>query len=492
MTPLPAGSTPRSHTRRRWWRLAAMTALCALAAAGLHAPAASAAPAVNYTNPLVNQRADAQIHKHTDGYYYFTATVPEYDRIILRRATTLQGLSSASETVIWRKHTSGIMGAHIWAPEIHFIDGKWYIYFAAGATNDVWAIRMYVLEGTGANPLTASWAEKGQITTPWQTFSLDASTFVAGGVRYLIWAQAEPGIATNTNLYIARLANPWTITGATTRLTVPTLAWETRGYKVAEGPTVIQRNGKLFMTYSASATDANYCLGMLTATAGSNLLSASSWTKSPNPVFASNSATGQWGPGHNSFTVSEDGASDILVYHDRNYRDISGDPLNDPNRRTRLQKLYWNADGTPNFGIPVPDGATPVRLKSYNFPDRFVRHWEYRARLDTNVTNLADSQFRIVTGLNGGGSVSLESTNFPGYYLRQRSNGEAWVDRNDGSAAFRADASFFKRAGLASSSAVSFESQSYPGRYLRHSNYLLYVQTVTGTAGPADATFVLE
>ena len=96
----------------------------------------------------------------------------------------------------------------------------------------------------------------------------------------------------------------------------------------------------------------------------------------------SNAATGQWGPGHNSFTVSEDGQSDVLVYHDRSYRDIAGDPLNDPNRRTRVQKLYWNADGTPNFGIPVPDGVTPVRLRSYNFPDRFVRHWEYRARLD--------------------------------------------------------------------------------------------------------------
>ena len=101
--------------------------------AGLPAAApAHAAPAVEYTNPLVNQRADPHIVRHTDGYYYMTATVPEYDRIVLRRATTLQGLSTAAETVIWRRHTSGIMGAHIWAPEIHFIDGRWYVYFAAG------------------------------------------------------------------------------------------------------------------------------------------------------------------------------------------------------------------------------------------------------------------------------------------------------------------------------------------------------------------------
>ncbi|SES27904.1 Beta-xylosidase, GH43 family [Lentzea xinjiangensis] len=459
---------------------------------GLPAPHAAATPAVRYTNPIAEQRADPHIVKHTDGFYYFTATVPEYDRIVLRRATTIQGLASAPETVIWRKHSSGEMGAHIWAPEIHFINGKWYVYFAAGRSDDIWRIRMYVLETSSANPLTGTWTERGRITTPWDTFALDASTFAHNGVRYLTWAQQEPGIATNSNLYIARMgANPWTITGPVTRLTVPALAWETRGYKVAEGPAVLQRNGKIFLTYSASATDANYCLGMLTAPASADPLNAASWTKSPTPVFSSSAATGQYGPGHNSFTVSEDGQSDVMVYHDRNYRDISGDPLNDPNRRTRVQKVYYKADGTPDFGIPVPDGATPVRLRSYNAADRFVRHWEYRAKLEAAVSPLADSQFKVVPGLAGGGTVSLESTNFPGYHLRHR-NSELWVERNDGTALFRGDASFSQRAGLAAGSAVSFESANLPGRYIRHVNGLLHVQAVTDAQGRADATFVLE
>jgi GH43 family beta-xylosidase len=419
--------------------------------------------------------------------------VPQYDRIVVRRATTLQGLASAAETVIWRRHSSGEMGAHIWAPEIHFINGRWYIYFAAGRTDDIWRIRMYVLENTSANPLTGTWVERGRIVTPWDTFSLDATTFIHNGVRYLSWAQAEPGISTNTNLYLARIgANPWQITGTVARLSVPTLAWETRGFRVNEGPAVIVRNGRVFMAYSASATDANYCLGLLTASASADLLNPASWTKSPNPVFVSNTNTGQYGPGHNSFTVSEDGQSDILVYHDRSYRDISGDPLNDPNRRTRIQKLYWNADGTPNFGIPVPDGLTPVRLRSENNPDRFIRHWNFRARIEANVTSLGDSQFRIVTGLTGSGTVSLESTNFPGYYLRHR-NFELFVERNDGSAVFRGDASFFRRAGLASSAGVSFESSNFAGRYIRHvSGSLLYVQAVPDAVGRADATFHLE
>ncbi|MEK8104600.1 family 43 glycosylhydrolase [Micromonospora sp. M12] len=178
----PTGPATR-HRAPRHLRSVVATVLVVLAvAAGLPAAGpAHAAPAVAYTNPLVNQRADPHIFKHTDGYYYLTATVPQYDRIVLRRATTLQGLATATETTIWSRHTSGEMGAHIWAPEIHFINNRWYVYFAAGRTDDVWRIRMYVLESASANPLTGSWTERGRITTPWDTFSLDASTFVANG-----------------------------------------------------------------------------------------------------------------------------------------------------------------------------------------------------------------------------------------------------------------------------------------------------------------------
>ncbi|MGW0564536.1 family 43 glycosylhydrolase [Streptomyces sp. NPDC003016] len=462
-----------------------------LAALLLPAPAQAAvpaSPAVSYTNPLVNQRADPHIFKHTDGYYYFTATVPEYDRIVLRRATTIQGLSTAPETVIWTKHATGDMGAHIWAPEIHFIDGKWYIYFAAGRADDVWKIRMYALESSAANPLTGGWTEKGRIATPMDSFALDATTFVVNGVRYLSWAQKDPAIDTNSNVYLAKMANPWTITGTPVRLAVPTYSWETVGHKVNEGPAVIQRGGKVFMSYSASATDSNYCLGLLTASATGNLLDPAAWKKSPAPVFTSNAATGQYGPGHNSFTTSEDGRSDVLVYHDRNYKDITGDPLNDPNRRTRVQKLYWNADGTPHFGIPVADGATPRRLSSANFPDHYIRHWEYRGKLEANVTHLADSQFRTVTGLAGSGTVSLESANFPGYYLRHR-NGEIWVEKNDGTTAFKGSAGFYQRPGLADPAGVSYEAYTAPGQYVRHFDFLLHLQGAGTTLAKQDATF---
>jgi GH43 family beta-xylosidase len=324
------------------------------------APMAGVA-ASSISNPLVEQRADAQIYRDARGTYYFTATVPEYDRIVLRRASTIAGLSSAPESVIWRKHDTGPMAAHIWAPEIHFISGKWYVYFTAGSSEDIWAIRLYVLENPSADPLQDKWVERGQLKTHFESFTLDATTFEHRGQRYLVWAQRplEPRGA-GTDIYIARMKNPWTIEGPQVSISSPTLDWETRGFKVNEGPAVIVRNGRVFISYSASATDANYCMGLLSAPADSELVNASSWTKSPTPVFSTSSANRQYGPGHNTFLLAEDGKTDLLVYHARQYEKINGDPLHDPNRHTRVQLLKWKADGSPDFGEPVPDG--PLQL----------------------------------------------------------------------------------------------------------------------------------
>jgi GH43 family beta-xylosidase len=313
----------------------------------------------NVKNPLIEQRADPFIYKHSDGYYYFTASVPDYDRIELRRSKTIQGLTEAEAKTIWVKQETGIMSANIWAPEIHNIDEKWYVYFAAARTSEtkdgLFDHRMFVLENSSANPLEGDWVEKGQVKTKWESFALDATTFEHKGVRYYVWAQKDPEIHGNSNLYIAEMENPWTLKGEQVCITTPEYDWEKIGFLVNEGAAVLKRNGRIFISYSASATDSNYCMGLLTADEASDLLDPASWKKSSKPVFTTNEKTGQYGPGHNSFTVSEDGSKDILVYHARNYKEIEGDPLYDPNRHTRVQAIEWNEDGTPNFGIPAPD-----------------------------------------------------------------------------------------------------------------------------------------
>jgi Predicted beta-xylosidase len=302
----------------------------------------------DYPDPLVYNRADPYVLKHTDGYYYFTGSVPEYDRLVLRRSATVAGLRDAEETVIWTKHETGEMGNHIWAPELHHIDGKWYIHFAAGSAEEKWAIRPYVLECEDDDPLTGQWIEKGKIQLPVESFSLDATTFEHRGQRYLAWAQ----IIEDSRLFIARMDTPWSIATEPVLISKPEYDWEVQLHRVNEGPAVLIRNGRIFMAYSASGTDHRYCMGLLTADESSDLLDPASWTKSSEPVFVSSEAASQYGPGHNSFTVSEDGTTDLLVYHARPYKDITGEPLYDPNRHARVQRILWKPDGTPYFGEP--------------------------------------------------------------------------------------------------------------------------------------------
>jgi GH43 family beta-xylosidase len=311
-----------------------------------------------WKNPILPQRADPHVYQHSDGYYYFTATVPEYDRIEVRRSSSLAGLADAKGEVVWKKHEKGPMSHHIWAPEIHNIGGKWYIYFAAGRAEAIWEIRMYVLENDSSNPLNGNWKEKGQIKMNFESFTLDATTFEHRGTRYLAWAQNTPP-KKGTGIYIGKMDSPWSITGKQVLISEPDLAWERIGFNVNEAPSFIHRGGKIFLTYSASATDANYCLGLLSASTDADLLDPKSWTKSQDPVFKSNPGTSQFGPGHNCFATSRDGKTDYLVYHSRSYEKIKGDPLNNPDRATRAQAFTWNSDGTPNFGVPVADG--PVK-----------------------------------------------------------------------------------------------------------------------------------
>lgn len=306
-------------------------------------------------NPLIPQRADPWMIRHTDGYVYFTATVPEYDRLELRRARSIAGLAEATPTTIWHKHASGPMGSHIWAPELHFIDGSWYLYFAAGDAERVWDIRIYVLENKSADPLAPTWIERGQLKTGWESFSLDATTFVHRGIRYLLWAQKDPHIQGNTNLYLSQMKDPITLTGRVVRLSKPEYPWEKVRYWVNEGPAVIVRQGRIFVSFSAAGTGPEYCVGLLSASEDADLLQPEAWTKLATPVFAQSETNRVFGPGHNCFIRSDDGLSDLLVYHARSYRDIKGDPLRDPNRHTRVQPLTWNPDGTPHFGIPRPD-----------------------------------------------------------------------------------------------------------------------------------------
>ena len=309
---------------------------------------------LEYNKPWILQRADPYVYKHTDGTYYFTASIPAYDGIVLRHSDTLAGLKDAEEVRVWQKHDKGIMSEHIWAPELHYLDGKWYIYYAGGDIDDGWAIRPYILECADQDPMTGNWVEKGKLTRAeedefsFEAFSLDGTVFENRGKHYYIWAE-KVGVGKQiSNLYIAEMENPCKLKTVQVLLTTPDYDWERIGFWVNEGPAVIHHDGKIYMTYSASETGAAYCLGMLSISEDADPLDPAMWKKERYPVLETNAEKGIYGPGHNSFTEDEQG-NPIMVYHARTEEKIEGNPLYNPNRHAMLMKLTWREDGRPVF-----------------------------------------------------------------------------------------------------------------------------------------------
>ncbi len=309
---------------------------------------------LKFNEPWILQRADPFVTRADNGLYYFTASVPAYDRIVLRCSETLAGLAEAEEHTIWTKHETGIMGDHIWAPELHFVMGKWYIYFSGGSAENKWEIRPYVLECQGEDPIRDEWKELGKMKCAeddefsFRAFSLDATVFENKGKWYYIWAE-KVGVGKQiSNLYIAEMKSANELKTVQVLLTTPDYDWERVGFWVNEGPAVLKRNGKIFMTYSASETGIAYCVGMLTADENADLLDPRSWSKERYPVLKSDAEAVVYGPGHNSFTVDENG-EDICVYHARTETEIVGDPLYNPNRHAMLMKITYDDRGYPVF-----------------------------------------------------------------------------------------------------------------------------------------------
>lgn len=314
---------------------------------------------IDIMNPIVFQRADPFIYLHTDGYYYMTASIPAYDAIEIRRAKEIEELENGECKIIWKKHPSGELSSLIWAPEIHYINNKWYIYFAAAPDDKIhlehktFNHRMFVIENKNNDPFLGDWEEKGKIKTHLESFSLDATVMNYEDKLYYIWAQKDPAILGNSNIYISLMKNPWEIEGEIELLTTPEFEWEKRGFLVNEGPGILKNDKYIYLTYSASATDENYCVGVLKLEKGANPLKKYNWKKNSSPIFESDIANIRFGPGHNSFTKTKDGR-DVVVYHCRDYNSFDCDPLYDPNRHTCIQIVEWNERDEPVLGKPLP------------------------------------------------------------------------------------------------------------------------------------------
>ena len=312
-----------------------------------------------FTNPLLPSGADPwSIYK--DGFYYYTNSMQ--DSIVIWKTKNLAFLAIAEKVTIFVPPAGSAYSKELWAPEIHLINHKWYVYFAADdGSND--HHHMFVLENESKDPMKGSWVLKGKLFNAAEDrWAIDGSVFDYKGSSYFVWSGWQGNKNGQQDIYISKMKNPWTLEGKRVRISSPHFAWERDGdlndpenpphVNVNEGPQPLLHQNKLFLIYSASGcwTD-SYALGMLTFS-GSNLLDSASWKKSAQPVFKKSVANGVYAPGHNSFFKSPDGKQDWILYH-ANAKAGQGCG-ND--RSPRAQQFTWKKDGTPYFGTPVKAG----------------------------------------------------------------------------------------------------------------------------------------
>lgn len=295
---------------------------------------------------IVDSGADPWVVRSGDAYHY--CHVVDDASVHVRTSDSLEGLGAAEAVEVWRPP------AHLqtlWAPELHLLDGRWWIYVAADDGDNA-QHRMHVLS---ADVPTGPYAYEGQITTEDDHWAIDGTVLEHDGLRYFVWSGwAERHRTQEQRLYIARMSTPTTLAGPRVCIAVPAEPWEVVGFPVIEGPVAVQRGGRTSLLYAASHsfTD-DYCLALLDLV-GPDPLDPAAWRKQERPVLAT--SPGVSGPGHASVVpVGDDGG--WLIYHTHR------EPGSGWDRQVRIAPYTWGPDGamvvTPDE-LVVPEQRDPA------------------------------------------------------------------------------------------------------------------------------------
>lgn len=371
----------------------------------------------SYNSPLVRERADPDAtYVEETGEYYLTGSYPMcnnndpqgYDRIVLRHAKTLNGLTTSAdtssdyqghtckvasnETTIWDEGDVNGVGRYVWAPELEKIGDTYYVLFTASTSeSNVWGIRPMMLKFTGdlkkGDSLTdaSKWQYLGRVkaadgdNVAFHNFSLDMTHFTANGKDYLAWAE-KPEATSTIRLAQIDPKDPTQLTSQSVMVTTPEMVWERQNQNggdtiVNEGPAVLKHNGKVYLFFSNAAVDKSYCISYLTIDEDGDILDADAWYKNTYPVLGADDFDDRMGTGHNSFTIDENG-NPVIVYHAR----LNSEPINasgselvngglfDPRRHAFVKTVHFAADGSVVLNQTTDEEITSAnRAKELTF-----------------------------------------------------------------------------------------------------------------------------
>ncbi len=309
-------------------------------------------PTFDNSKALFNARPDPEMAKYNGKFYFISTDEHGQGRIYIRESDTLEGIKDSTEALLLDGNSyPDLFKACLWAPELHVIEGELYVFFA-GSMTDWSGVQSHVMKlKEGGDPTKASDWEKpirvkdqdgnNLYNADTQGITLDMTYFEANGQSYVVWAQRQRHPVDNGSwLYIATVdkAQPWKLTSDRVCICKPDYGWDNNNTFVVEGPFALQKDGKIYLTFSGGATDHTYCVGVMTALEDSDLLDANAWRKSNSPILTSWSVEGQYGPGHNAYVYDDDGTV-YNTYHAKWGRSAT--------RSASIRRVHFDIDGDP-------------------------------------------------------------------------------------------------------------------------------------------------
>ncbi|HZL09551.1 MAG TPA: glycoside hydrolase family 43 protein [Prolixibacteraceae bacterium] len=307
-----------------------------------------------FTNPVWDG-ADPWMTKNGNDYIYcFSAN----NSIIVFKSKKMTQKGELKN--IWQAPATGWNRSCVWAPEIHFIKGRWYVYYAAGEAGPPFIHQRTGVLRSKTEDVFSDYEDMGVLYTgdnsadpSSNVWAIDMTILEHKGKLYAIWSgwiKQESTDATAQHLYISEMENPWTMKGKRVKLSSPVESWETGDpLDLNEGPEILKNGDKVFVIYSCRESWlVEYRQGMLQLiNPEGDLLDPANWEKT-GPVFQGNEKV--FGVGHCSFVKSPDDTEDWIIYHSKKSTTPGWE------RDVRMQSFTWNADGTPNFGYAIPAG----------------------------------------------------------------------------------------------------------------------------------------
>lgn len=260
---------------------------------------------ISYEKPY--EARDPYIIKHNNKYY--RCYTEDANSVSVSCADTIDELAYARGTKVYLPEEDREYSKEIWAPELHILDGKCYIYVACD-DGDNHNHRMYVLENHSSDPMQP-YTMHGKITDPTDKWAIDGTVVHIYNKNYFVWSGWEGDENVCQNLYIAEMKNPFELATERYLISKPEYEWEKLGSAgepespfINEGAFGFCIDGEYYLTYSAAGSWCeDYCIALLKLV-GDNPLDYRCWEKYSVPVLSANDQVK--GAGHCSVLCEEE------------------------------------------------------------------------------------------------------------------------------------------------------------------------------------------